>query len=89
MSVSRGLKRVAVDSATSRLQWLRANAAGYFALLGRRPRFAVRPAWRSPGRLAVGAVLVVVIMAATMTMIDAPVCRCGAARPGMADRSLR
>jgi membrane-associated phospholipid phosphatase len=72
MSVINGLKQVAADSATMRLQWLRANGAGYFALLGRRPRFAARLAWRSPLRLGAGAVLAMVIVAATMTMIDAP-----------------
>jgi membrane-associated phospholipid phosphatase len=72
VSVSSGLKQVAAASATTRLQWLRANGAGYFALLGRRPGFATRPAWRSPFRLGVGAVLVIVIVTATMIIIDAP-----------------
>ena len=72
MSVSGRLRQVAADGAAARLQWLRTNAAEYFAQLGRRPRFAVRPAWRSPLRLGVGAALVIVIVAATMTMIDAP-----------------
>jgi membrane-associated phospholipid phosphatase len=72
VSVSDGLKQVAAGSATARLQWLRANASGHFALLGRRPRFAMRPAWRSPLRLGVGAALVLVIVTVTMTMIDAP-----------------
>jgi membrane-associated phospholipid phosphatase len=70
--VSSGLKPAATDGATARLQWLRANAAGYFALLGRRPRLVLRPAWRSPLRLCAGAALVIVIVAATMAMIDAP-----------------
>jgi membrane-associated phospholipid phosphatase len=72
MSVSGGLKQVAADSATARLLWLRANAARYFALFGRPPRFAVRPAWRRPLRLGAGAALVIVIVAATMMVVDAP-----------------
>ena len=73
MSVSRGLKRVAADSATSRLQWLRANAAGYFCaawtpaqIYGRGPPGAARFG------SALVLLLVIVIVAATMTMIDAP-----------------
>jgi membrane-associated phospholipid phosphatase len=72
VSVSSGLKQAATDGATARLQWLRANAAGYFALMGRRPRFVLRPAWRSPLRLCAGAALVIVIVAAAMTIVDAP-----------------
>jgi membrane-associated phospholipid phosphatase len=72
VSVSNGLRQPAVDGAAARLQWLRGNAADYFALFSRRPRFSVRPAWRDPLRLGAGAVLVIVIVAATMAMIDAP-----------------
>jgi membrane-associated phospholipid phosphatase len=66
------VKQVAADSATARLQWLRANAARYFALFGRQPRSVVRPAWRRPLRLGAGAALVIVIVAATMMVVDAP-----------------
>jgi undecaprenyl-diphosphatase len=72
VSVSNGLRQPAADGAAARLQWLRSNAADYFALFSRRPRFSVRPAWRDPLRLGAGAVLVIVIVAATMAMIDAP-----------------
>jgi membrane-associated phospholipid phosphatase len=72
MSVSGGPKQVAADSATARLQWARANAARYFALFGRPPRSVVRPAWRRPLRLGAGVALVIVIVAATMMVVDAP-----------------
>jgi membrane-associated phospholipid phosphatase len=72
VSVSSGLKPAAADGATAPLQRLRANAVGYFALLGRRRRFAARPAWHNPLRLCAGALLAVVVVVATMTNIDAP-----------------
>src|SRR5262245_27135001 len=65
VSVSGGLGQPAAEGAAVRLQWLRSNAAGYFALFSRRPRFAARPAWRDPLRVGAGAALVIVIVAAT------------------------
>jgi membrane-associated phospholipid phosphatase len=70
VSVNGGLKQVAEHPAAW-LQRLRANAATYCALLGRKPRFTATPAWRAPGRLGVGAALVIVVIAATMILADA------------------
>jgi undecaprenyl-diphosphatase len=49
-----------------------ANAQAWLALIGRAPRSEVRPAWRSPGRLVAGALLSLVIIAATMALVDGP-----------------
>ena len=53
------------------MQRLRANVAGYFALFGRKPRFTATPAWRTPDRFGVGAVVVVAAIAVTMVAVDA------------------
>jgi membrane-associated phospholipid phosphatase len=55
----------------ARLQWTRANVERYFALFRRKPRATVVPLWRAPLCLAIGAVLVVAVIAATMVAIDA------------------
>ncbi|HEY4404193.1 MAG TPA: phosphatase PAP2 family protein [Xanthobacteraceae bacterium] len=51
---------------------LLANAREFFALLGRPPRAVGRPAWRAPASLALGALLMLTIIAASMVLIDAP-----------------
>jgi membrane-associated phospholipid phosphatase len=71
MSVSGGLKPAAVHGGTMRLQWMRANAASYFALFGRARRFAATPRWRTPARLWIGALAVVAVIVATMVAVDA------------------
>jgi len=71
MSVSGGLKPAAVRGGAMRLQWMRANAASYFALFARARRFAATPRWRTPARLCVGALAVVAVIAATMVVVDA------------------
>jgi membrane-associated phospholipid phosphatase len=49
-----------------------ANARDWLALLGRAPRgAAARPAWRAPGRLALGGLIALVVIAATMVLLDA------------------
>jgi membrane-associated phospholipid phosphatase len=49
-----------------------ANVRGWLALLGRAPRSAdPRPAWRAPGRLAPGGLIALVVIAATMVLLDA------------------
>jgi membrane-associated phospholipid phosphatase len=50
-----------------------ANARDWLALLGRAPRGpAPRPAWRAPGHLALGGLIALAVIAATMVLIDAP-----------------
>jgi undecaprenyl-diphosphatase len=54
------------------LRWLLDNAREWLALLGRAPRSALaRPAWRSPARLAFGALFALAIIAGTMALLDA------------------
>jgi undecaprenyl-diphosphatase len=72
VSVSGGLKQVAADRGPAWPRWARANVAQYFSLLGRKPRRSPTPPWRAPRRLGIGAVAAVVIIAATMIVIDAP-----------------
>jgi undecaprenyl-diphosphatase len=60
-----------------------ANARGWFALLGRAPRGAVaRPAWRAPARLAPGGLVALVVIAATMVLLDARTIRAVLGLPG-------
>ena len=68
MSVNSGVKQ---GRPAAWLQRLHANVAGYFALFGRKPRFAATPAWRTPRRLGVGAVAVIAAIAVTMIAVDA------------------
>jgi membrane-associated phospholipid phosphatase len=72
VSISGGLKQVAADGSPAWPRWARANVAQYFSLLGRKPRLSPTPPWRAPRRLGIGAVAAVVIIAATMIVIDAP-----------------
>jgi membrane-associated phospholipid phosphatase len=73
VSVAGELKPPAANRIRARWGWLRANTRAWFALLGRAPRAATaRPAWRTPARLALGALLALVIIAATMALLDAP-----------------
>lgn len=71
MSISGGLKLMGADGGATRLQWMRANVAQYFSLFRRKPTPSSMPAWRSPLRLGVGAAIAIVIIAATMIVIDA------------------
>jgi len=53
---------------------LLANARDWLALFGRGPRRAiVRPAWRTPARLALGWLLALAFIAGTMVLLDAPI----------------
>jgi membrane-associated phospholipid phosphatase len=68
MSVSDGLKWTAAGC--SRLKYLQANAAAYFALLGRKPRSVlIRPALLHLGAGILGAIAVIIV---TMMTVDAP-----------------
>jgi membrane-associated phospholipid phosphatase len=71
MSISGGLKHAAVHGGTTRLQWMRANVASFFALFGRPPRFAATPVWRTPSRLGAAVLVAVAAIAATMVAVDA------------------
>jgi membrane-associated phospholipid phosphatase len=53
--------------------WVRANVAGGFAMLGRvrRTNALARSPWRAPHRLAVGAVVALIVMVGTMVLLDA------------------
>ena len=53
--------------------WVWTNVAGGFAMLGRAPRknTSALSRWRAPHRLAIGAVVVVIVMAGTMVLLDA------------------
>jgi undecaprenyl-diphosphatase len=73
VSVAGELKPPAANRNRARWCWLRANARAWFALLGRAPRTAIaRPAWRTPARLALGALIALVVIAGTMALLDAP-----------------
>ncbi|HWF95039.1 MAG TPA: phosphatase PAP2 family protein [Xanthobacteraceae bacterium] len=71
MSVAGELKPPAMNRAWPR-RFL-GNARDWFALLCRAPRPAMaRPAWRSPLRLGLGALLALAIIAGTMVLLDRP-----------------
>jgi membrane-associated phospholipid phosphatase len=73
VSVAGELKPPALKQARPRQRRFLANARDWFALLSREPRGApVRPAWRTPTRLALGAVLALAVIAGTMVGLDGP-----------------
>jgi membrane-associated phospholipid phosphatase len=73
VSVAGELKPPAAEQAASPRRRILRNAKEWFALLGRKPRPApVRVAWRTPARLALGALLGLAVIAGTMALIDAP-----------------
>lgn len=71
MSVSGRLKQVPAGRGGGWPQWVRVNAARYFALFRRKPRFSAMPTWCLPRRVAVGAIVVVAVTAETMIAVDA------------------
>jgi membrane-associated phospholipid phosphatase len=71
VNVNRRLTHVPAEPALTRAQWIRGNAARYFAYFQRKPRFAAKAIWRQSLRLGVGTVVLAAIIAATMTFIDA------------------
>ena len=71
MNVNRRLTHVPAEPALTRAQWIRGNAARYFAYFQRKPRFAAGAIWRQSLRLGVGTVIFAAIIAATMTFVDA------------------
>jgi membrane-associated phospholipid phosphatase len=71
VSVSGGLKPASVSRSVGRMQWIRANVAGYLALLVRTRRPVARSSWLAPLRLGIGAVAAIAIVVATMVTVDA------------------
>src|SRR5512132_1279176 len=71
VNVNRRLTHVPAEPAMTRAQWIRGNAARYFAYFQRKPRFAAGATWRQSLRLGVGTVVFAAIIAATMTFVDA------------------
>jgi undecaprenyl-diphosphatase len=72
VSVSDRLKQVpAGRGGGARPQWVRGNAACYLALFRRKPRAPAMPMWRTPYRVGVAAIVVVVLTAETMIAVDA------------------
>jgi len=65
------LKRVPAARGGAWPQWVRANAAHYFALFRRKPRASAIPMWRTPCRVGVAAIVVVAAIAETMIAVDA------------------
>jgi undecaprenyl-diphosphatase len=71
MSVVGRFRRLPAGQARVHLQWARSNAARYFALFGRKPRFSAVQPWRTPLRLGIGAIAIVTLVAASMIVLDA------------------
>jgi membrane-associated phospholipid phosphatase len=72
VSESGAIKPAAMARVPAWPRWARANVAQYFGLFGRRPRAFSTPAWRRPPRLVIGAVVTLVVTAATMIWVDRP-----------------
>jgi undecaprenyl-diphosphatase len=72
VSVAGELEPPAAKDARQRRRFL-TNVREWLGLLRRPPRTPhVRPAWRAPARLALGALLALAIVAGTMVLLDAP-----------------
>jgi undecaprenyl-diphosphatase len=70
VSISGETKRPLQLSPAAPLQRMRANAARYFMMLGRKPRCRATPPWRTPARLAAAATITIALIAATMILAD-------------------
>jgi membrane-associated phospholipid phosphatase len=83
VSVAGELKPSTAKPALPRRRWILANARDWLALLGRAPRAGgAPPAWRAPARLALGCVLALAIIAATMALLDARIIIAVGSLPG-------
>jgi membrane-associated phospholipid phosphatase len=72
VSVSDRLKQVPAGRGSGAWpQWVRGNAARYFALFRRKPRASAMPMWRTPYRVGLAAIVVVAVTAETMIAVDA------------------
>jgi membrane-associated phospholipid phosphatase len=72
VSVTGGFKRAVIEPDASWPRWFLANMGQGLALLVRPPRVKAVPIWRAYARLAVGALVSVVVVAAAMIWLDAP-----------------
>lgn len=73
MSIAKEIKPARPEPAPSLGERFRANAEAWFRLLARRRRGKpARMAWRTPLRLATGALVSLSVILATMVLIDAP-----------------
>jgi undecaprenyl-diphosphatase len=81
VSVAGELEPPAAEDARPRRRFL-ANLRDGLALLRRPPRAPrVRPAWRAPARLALGALLALAIVAGAMALLDTPMIMAAGALP--------
>jgi membrane-associated phospholipid phosphatase len=71
MSVVGRFRHLPAAHVREHLQWARSNAARYFALFRRKPRFSAVPSWRTLPRFRIGAIAIVVVIAASMVALDA------------------
>jgi membrane-associated phospholipid phosphatase len=73
VSVAGEIEPPAAKQVPPQRRWVLSNAQEWFALLGRKPRAATaRAAWRTSARLALGGLLALALIAATMVLLDAP-----------------
>lgn len=86
MSVAGELKPPAAPATEPRRCRLPANARDWLALLFRPPRAGVRPAWRSPARLALGCLIALALIAGTMVFMDARLIIAAAGLPEWVNR---
>jgi membrane-associated phospholipid phosphatase len=71
VSVAGELEPPSAKHARPRRRWILANAEDWLALLGRKPDAAIaRPAWRTPARLVLGALLALALIVGTMVLLD-------------------
>jgi undecaprenyl-diphosphatase len=71
MSMTSGFKPAANVPATTWPRWTLVNVKQALALLVRAPRVRAKPIWRAYARLAIGAVLALVLIAGAMVLCDA------------------
>ena len=70
MIAGTGSKHTSANHRLPRAQWMRENAARYFAYFRRMPRFAASAVWRQSFRLGVATLIFIAIIAATMIAVD-------------------
>jgi len=73
VSVADEIKPAAEKPADGARDWFLANLRQGFAFIGRKPRAAARPAWRSLPRIAAATLPGLVLLVLTMAFVDVPV----------------